>query len=194
MIQNNTSFFTLCAAVKWYAVLVLAIAGCITSCEKGKKVIYDAIAPELLNNYNFKPGSYWIYRDSATGIEDSLVATDYHTDTVENGSSLREVHYAPRIWLNITRYNLSNPYDTSIWQESMQESRFQFGGSDGGVGIYTNEIHAQLVSITVSGILYENATFYNDYPNGIYLKGHIGPVQFFNGDKVKELVRYHIVL
>lgn len=194
MIQNNTSFFTLRATVKWYAVLVLAIAGCITSCEKGKKVIYDAIAPELLNNYNFKPGSYWIYRDSATGIEDSLIATDYHTDTVENGSSLHEVHYAPRIWLNITRYNLGNPNDISVWEEFMKESLFQFYGPEGGMSIYTNKINFQLVNINVLGTVYENVKCYRYLYNTMYLKDHVGPVRFSNGDKVKELVRYHIVL
>lgn len=173
-------------------IVSLVIISFCASCEKGKKVIYDNIAPELLDNYNFKPGSYWIYRDSATGIEDSLIATDYHTDTVENGSSLREVHYAPQIWLDITRYNLSNPLDSSRWYESMQESRFQFGGSDGGVGIYTDRIHAQIVDITVLGIRYGNTKFYDDYPNGIYLKEHIGPVHFFNGYKAKDLVRYHV--
>jgi hypothetical protein len=174
-------------------IVSLVIISFCASCEKGKKVIYDSIAPELLDNYNFKPGSYWIYRDSATGIEDSLIATDYHTDTVENGSSLREVHYAPRIWLDITRYNLSNPLDRSRWYESMQESLFQFYGPEGGMSIYTNEINFQLVNINVLGTVYENVKCYRYLYNTMYLKDHVGPVHFSNGDKAKDLVRYHVV-
>ncbi|NDC43290.1 MAG: hypothetical protein EBZ77_17370, partial [Chitinophagia bacterium] len=45
-----------------------AIQGCKDPCSKGIKHISD----DLLSHYNYKTGTYWIYRDSATGTTDSV--------------------------------------------------------------------------------------------------------------------------
>lgn len=40
-----------------------------TSCKRKDNTIY--LSEDIKRNYSFKPGSYWIYRDSISGREDS---------------------------------------------------------------------------------------------------------------------------
>lgn len=50
--------------VLFFCALIVFLGGC-----KKERILY--LSDNIKKNYSYKPGSYWIYRDSATGREDS---------------------------------------------------------------------------------------------------------------------------
>jgi hypothetical protein len=66
-----------------FCALIVFLGGC-----KKERILY--LSDDIKKNYSYKPGSYWIYRDSATGREDSC----YFLNTI---TSFQEPLYLSRL-------------------------------------------------------------------------------------------------
>ena len=53
-----------------YFLLTMLFWLLLTNCDKTTNSTISG-APSLMSNFNFKPGTYWIYKDSITGEIDS---------------------------------------------------------------------------------------------------------------------------
>ncbi len=64
--------------------------------------------------FNYQKGSYWIYKDSLTGKEDSFSVTYVEAFSSETDNSVTDY-----IHITITEFNLSTFTDTTVWELSM---------------------------------------------------------------------------
>jgi hypothetical protein len=61
----------------------VVVLSTILACTKEAKLGYIPLTPYIKEHFNFKSGSYWIYRDSVSGrkdsffLKDSYVSDDY---------------------------------------------------------------------------------------------------------------------
>jgi hypothetical protein len=69
-----------------YLILLCTITiGVLHSCNKSQDAV--PINSGLVSNFNYKPGTYWIYRDSTTGQIDSFCVTDNSSANIGANSS-----------------------------------------------------------------------------------------------------------
>lgn len=73
-----------------------------TACKK-ERILY--ISDDIKRNFSYKPGSYWIYRDSVSGREDSCYVVDknismvdiYDRSTSQNYDKYESLHINLRV-------------------------------------------------------------------------------------------------
>lgn len=95
-----------------YLVCLFAIPLIISGCKK-KPV--NRVDPDLKAAFSYKPGTYWIYKDSLTGAIDSFVITTNDDNFSTNNDRTLET-----IGMNMAEYIVSSPYlDTSLWKYSI---------------------------------------------------------------------------
>jgi len=100
------------------AIILACFALLLTDCKKKHKhldVIDMDAYPDIDMHFNYKPGSYWIYRDSATGRTDSFfVRSNYYFKLDAKGKTYN-YHF-----ISVADYNVdgTNPKDSSFWQYS----------------------------------------------------------------------------
>ena len=88
----------------------------LSTCKKAPAAHHDPIDSFLVANFNFKPGTYWIYKDSLTSEEDSFFVIDYVFSSKQNSSN--STGLADYISYDILQYN--NKKDTiSRWRMGM---------------------------------------------------------------------------
>lgn len=80
----------------------------ICSCHKPPPGIYEHVYDAIKTDFNFKPGTYWIYRDTRSGRIDSFVVTSY-IDTmlyVSSGGSYYPSRHDEHIYIDFIEYNV----------------------------------------------------------------------------------------
>ena len=94
------------------------------SCIKTK--VYS-VNSDMKSVFNYKPGSYWIYKDSITGVIDSVYVTA-NQDEMQDGGGCVIIAYAPKIKIEEIGISLfvsnGNPSDSEQWYFNMQQSQF----------------------------------------------------------------------
>jgi len=96
-----------------YLATVLCI--CITgmySCKKNSGIPHYTIDADLKTAFDFKPGTYWIYRDSISGRVDSFAVrtNTFSTPTIAGNYSFDIIK------ITMTEYIGGSSADTSGWQ------------------------------------------------------------------------------
>jgi hypothetical protein len=93
--QNNNYY------MKNITFVVIMLAG-LHSCRK--PITHYPINASLKAAFNYKVGSYWIYRDSISGMIDSFYVTD---NTYSNGTSPGDSYSIEQIEIRISEKNIS---------------------------------------------------------------------------------------
>lgn len=83
--------------------LIYILIFAIFSCTRQSKKIY--VDGELVNHFYFKKGSYWIYRDSLTGVKDSVSVQ--RTQESFSGD-IKSIEQHQSIFIELTEFNDSN--------------------------------------------------------------------------------------
>jgi hypothetical protein len=96
------------------------VIGCIAllmavSCHRQSKnlPVYDLDADSLIDrHFNYKPGSYWVYRDSLNGRVDSFFVRSNYYVKQQQAYGIYNYHY-----ITIIEYNVdgSKPSDSASW-------------------------------------------------------------------------------
>ena len=163
------------------ALLLLLIAA--NSCIKEKKKVFVPVDTDLKAHYDFKVGSYWIYRDSATGVEDSFVVTERSTDSSQSGD-----YYLQSIYSRIRQYHNNVILDTPIWAFSLRNTYLFFGYNQDAIQV--NLQSAEITDGIILGVPYQNIRKYKDGIIILDFKDNIGLLRFNWIYNTKELVRY----
>ncbi|PQJ11874.1 hypothetical protein CJD36_008755 [Flavipsychrobacter stenotrophus] len=174
-------------------VLVCVIVFCITSCHKSYTT-FSPIDPYLLAHYNFQPGTYWIYRDSVTGKEDSIIVYRNERDTFfEKGNS----QYGEYIRMS-TRIFRDSLIDTGLFHIDANTIRFDDGTERGYMFGYVNTTIT--ADTTVLGMVYKNIKKYRYSEFHSFCSAEdIGILQYNTCDSaltnkyLKQLIRYRII-
>jgi hypothetical protein len=90
------------------------------ACRKGDKpdeVIY--LNKEMKARFNFRAGSYWIYRDSLTGSEDSFIVTENRE--ILSSSANTNVKYELMNVFVSQRYNGMKQLDSVRWSYRLKD-------------------------------------------------------------------------
>ncbi len=89
------------------------------ACKKREQV-HVYINADLKSHFNYKPGCYWIYRDSITGHEDSFFTVKNEFQTQELGESLVD-----DILISIRERSISPGYtDSSAWNVYLSSNKW----------------------------------------------------------------------
>ena len=146
--------------MKTTSYFLIIIFSCLSllSCIKEKKKVYVPVDADLQAHYNFKPGSYWIYRDSATGIEDSFLVTQYRVDTVQAQQDKNKYYYNVIISDFIQQFHNNILIDTANWSVSLESTAFLFGNS--GVAVQFDLKDVIYLDTIFQGIEYQKLRKY----------------------------------
>jgi hypothetical protein len=88
--------------------ILVALVSLFASCKKEDEVNHITVSEETKKYFNYLPGSYWIYADSATGVLDSFVVFSNEFST-----SLEQYGNTDRIDIGCLIFNgLGGPVDT----------------------------------------------------------------------------------
>jgi len=93
--------------------------------EPVSPAISAPIKAALKAHYNYRMGSYWIYRDSATGTTDSFVVTNVASGSASGGNvqSVYRNALMDYITIAIADYSLSNPgLPPAQWKWTLQQN------------------------------------------------------------------------
>lgn len=201
---------------KWQLLVALMTVLIIFHACKKKDLESQPINPTIKNYFSYKPGTYWIYIDSLTGLEDSFAITSNNTlqETDISGKKYdKEV-------AEVTRYNNGISLQSCSWQLSSGDAAtFVFGmghridfkypflrDTSQFVGGITS-ISSNLASHAIRDITYDSlhqvftASGSNMQPfrDNFFINKNIGVVKMSIGEAdsiaqyVFELVRYKIV-
>ena len=99
--------------------LLLAIA-----CTKKNNTNITPINSSLQSCFNFKQGSYWIYRDSLTGLMDSAYVAGYTTYASQLSCVLRANLPYFQVTLISIKVNDGNPSDSEVWNLTLIDTTF----------------------------------------------------------------------
>lgn len=104
--------------------LTLIVTYC--NCSKTKPTTV-AINNALKANYNFQPGSYWIYKDTVSGETDSFVvmSNEFQNYPAELNADLNYDY----INININEYKGPMHADTTLWGLVLHGNYISFGTS-----------------------------------------------------------------
>src|SRR5690606_30040438 len=97
---------------KYLSCLICTITLYISSCTKLEKLPEVHVAEELMEYFNYQPGTYWVYYDSVNHVLDSIYVT-------ENSTFSREEYGKNYIIHGIGIENLSRK-NTSMALKNMQ--------------------------------------------------------------------------
>ena len=86
--------------------LIALTATCVWGCSRPKP-IYHYVSTDIKNDFNFKPGTYWIMRDSLSGRVDSFFVTNNNDDfsSTRTGSYAFPAEFSENIRINISDYS-----------------------------------------------------------------------------------------
>ena len=180
--------------MKLKTLVLFALAVCLSalSCIKEKKIVYVPVDADLQAHYNFKPGSYWIYRDSATAVEDSFVVIEYHLDTIQVQQDKNNYYYNIRTHAFIGQFHNNFMIDTVKWGMGLEAAALYFGYNLNDV-LEIDMRAATFIDTTFHGIQYQNIRKYKNGVFTLYLKDNIGFVRFNFVYNTWELIRYNTV-
>jgi hypothetical protein len=102
--------------------IFIILAFLLSECKKsGKKEFVELDTDSAIAvHFNFKPGTYWIYRDSLSGRTDSFYVRNNYYAAAEEAYNIYNYHY-----ITIAQVNLdgSNPADSANWLFNYQATR-----------------------------------------------------------------------
>ncbi len=166
-------------------IFVLLLAILAIGCKKKDKIKY--VSSENKARFNFQKGSYWIYKDSLTGKEDSFYV--YQNTTTIKYTNYEYIEALVRIH-----------DDTTECSYTLHETIFQYALSKPvtGFSMTTGSYLSSTRGITLNGKAYDSVhttpVIEGSY---YYLRPNIGIVKMVVNKgtfhKVWELLRYNIV-
>ena len=179
--------------MKLKTLVLFALAVCLSalSCIKEKKIVYVPVDADLQAHYNFKPGSYWIYRDSATAVEDSFVVTEYHVDTIPGQLGNNKTYYNITLGSIIRQFHNSILIDTVKWGIGLETIAVYFGDNTTTLQIDMRE--GAILDTTFQGIFYQKIRKYTNGFYVLYFKYDTGFVRFNFVHNTWELIRYRTI-
>lgn len=153
------------------------------SCKRpGSNLPNYAVDADLAAAFSYKPGTYWIYKDSLTGQIDSFYVTQLTTNNFKDPSGtytydLIGVYFAERGITSLTST------DTSSWRIYLQQNQFSLDHywkyeyvdydaveypfiNNSSKGVYNERVIINN-SITINSKIYANTTTINYYSNNI---------------------------
>lgn len=165
----------------------------ISSCTKtSTRIYYTRYNNPELEHYSFQPGTYWIFRDSLTGKEDSIVVTSIHADTVILNEQRQ---YAEERTMQIQHYS-STYSGTGQFFIGYNYISFNDGSS---AQIESSPQSATTVNATILGVTYTGLKQIGYSYANMLLKDDIGIVQYTaynystSNYMVQQLVRYNVI-
>jgi hypothetical protein len=182
-VMRITSLFIACILLALY----------LTSCTKtSTRIYYTKYNNPELDHFSFQPGTYWIFRDSLTGKEDSIVVTSTSSDTIILNEQRQ---YAEQRTMQLQHY--SDAY-TATGQFFIAYNYISF--YDGSSSqIESSPQSATIVDATILGVPYTGLKRIGYSYAQMLLKDDIGIVQYTTYNystsnyMVQQLVRYNIV-
>lgn len=204
---------------------LLIVSILLPSCIKtssGPTVIHETINSDLLAHYNFKVGSYWVYKDSITGKKDSLyvISNTFTSDKVTDEKIVDNIN----IVIGNHADNPTRLYDSIPWAINLTE---QFMGiivtgktiapfitepinlgiiPGTKIGIITNIFPAYTLNgnsfpnvLEINDTFFTNTSYKEYYNDWFYLSDSIGLVKLRLNhphdtvNKILELERWKIV-
>ena len=195
----------------FFAFLIISAIFSISSCNKTCKG-EDQYFPEAssLKEFSFKPGSYWVYQDSISGIIDSQVVYYYtaHNNVVigynwgSNGVEDCPVS-SDTFSMAVTSFWNGIPHDTILFDNGYSGNYINITESSNPHSIFEYAIdgsHTEtLNNFTVSGNVYPTAylSVLQASPQ-IYIIDNVGVVKWvfndtINGQHTWNLLRYHVI-
>lgn len=143
-----------------FACLLATIIGC------KKSIIHDPLNPELKKRYSFKEGSYWIYKDSLTGREDSFFVSRFDSGYRRDEDNQDREHSIENVSMRLVHYNLNDKYspESLILDISMEYSKLNFiiEKDSSGLMVFSRSSDglifpfAQTTTLSVNGKVYDN--------------------------------------
>jgi|SRR5690606_38092610 len=182
---------------KYLSCLICTITLYISSCSKLEKLPEVHVAEELMEYFNYQPGSYWVYYDSVNHVLDSIyVFRNYIYSSEEHGKN-----YIVRV-INIE--NISG-HNTSIALKNTQASfGYQFEKVNGSlrtpVFSLVTPFESNYHNIHIGNVIFNQiiAITNSDYPDqkdSLFISKEIGVVKmkFPTTNTNYNLLRYKIV-
>jgi hypothetical protein len=162
-----------------------------------KERVYLPADPYLLKHYDFKLGTYWIYKDTISGRVDSFVVTE-RKDTTQMSYIEDKIITYQRIGCKIAEYHSGLLYDTIYWGIGIYANGLTFSNSISGGGESSLK-NAIKTSVTLQGTYYDNVYEFFSGSKLFYVKDDIGFIRFYfvkfiEPINVWELVRYNIII
>jgi len=103
--------------------LVIELPGCKKANYSNKFIVVNN---SLAGSFNYKPGAYWIYKDSVSGVIDSAFVDSNYTDTGYAGcSAYPGITTYQQFKISIKIQGL-NPLNTESWKVTLMDSAFIF--------------------------------------------------------------------
>ncbi len=124
--------------MKYAIISLVALMIVLQACKKTGTTIYSVDAG-LKTAFDYKPGSYWIYKDSLTGAIDSAYVTANQQTFYLAGGCLLEPN-EPKIELLSISLTVSdgNASDSEHWFFSMREKDFNIGFTNNNDKVESN--------------------------------------------------------
>ena len=180
----------------------LVICVCLTGCQKCKKKqpepdpgFSSLVNTDLYAYAYFKPGTYWVYQDSISGILDSVYITYANSGTYTNGDAeVAQGYYRGTFsWFKCDAISSYDHYKYENWMDQSFEvnnniprvfrEKFQMPGSGYNSG---NTIHIATVSTGKELYIYpDKVVFEKNYPNFPVLTNNFSSTQkWFNSKSI----------
>ena len=194
--------------------LVIGLICILSSCQNACKGRGGYLIPigGQLKKYSFKPGSYWIYQDSASSIIDSQSVYYY---TAQNHVSIGTVYGADAVGCTVYGDAFAMSL-TSFWNGALHDSIF-YGNTNGTsageifVSYSTNpsQYYYQFSAVgdltdTLNNFSVPGTTFPKVYSSNaghnsvVYHVDNVGVVKWISNDTINgqhtwNLLRYHVI-
>jgi hypothetical protein len=159
---------------KWHYWVLAALLLCIMwGCKKQPGTV--AIDADLEKNFSYKPGTYWIYRDSLTGEVDSFAVVDNH-DALGNSNNFGNYTIQSA---EIGTYHNGIANDTFLIRWDLQTNYVNYtyykGPSFSGGSLQYNPLfyypfkrYSILPTYSVGSNIFSNVAEIATYPNGYF--------------------------
>mgnify|MGYP001548385849 CR=1 FL=1 len=160
-------------------VYIYFISLCLTACQKCKKKqpepdpgFNSAVSTDLYDYAYFKPGTYWIYQDSISGILDSVYITFANKGTYTNGDAevANGLYRGTFNWFKCDMISSYDHYQYENWMDQSYEvnnniprvfrEKYEMPGSGTNSGL---TIHLAIVSIGQQLAIYPDYVYYKNY-------------------------------
>ncbi len=165
---------------------VLFISICLTACQKCKKKTPEPnhgfsapVNTDLYAYAYFKPGTYWVYQDSVSGILDSVYITFANKGTYTNGDAeVAQGYYRGTFsWFSCDAISSYDHYKYQNWMDQSYEvngslptvtrSKYIMSGSGSNNG---ETIHLAIAPIGQQLTAYPDYVYYQFFYNNILIK------------------------
>jgi hypothetical protein len=181
-------------------VYIVFITVCITACQKCKKKqpepeegFNSPVNTDLYAYAYFKPGTYWVYEDSISGILDSVYVTYANNGTYTNGDAevAQGLYRGTFSWFTCDMISSYDHYKYQNWMDQSYEVtshtpvvkrvRMQApnSGASGGTTINTAAVSAgTTLYVQLDYVIYKN--YYSSF--SLYNQSFLSTQKWFNSN------------